>query len=420
MPADQLAATKISQHDVAGREKKDSKRMPYRAELKRPDLKGSFPCSICQKVFCHSSSLSRHRMQAHFKSYTCTTCNNEIPSNDTLRSHMYRVHNITRMFMCRCCNWAFPDKTSLHIHMQSMLKNGTPGEAAVLAKSSDAVDSSSEQGSPRGSPVFSADLMMQKRMLQAAANNNNIGSIFPNLLKSPESSKSVFPLDLSNMGPSQFLSAWLANNHPVNNSTLNLAAQQTPSKDSLESPNMSDYDELEVQTTEEDLKFEVESTDVSPRSVIVKTEPTCKRKLEHEADIDVEGDDGEPPLKMNIDEKDIHISHDQPSPTVSDSHISGGSSSHSGESSKCFDCQVARGKLVAVEDKCRAYEKTIRDLQIQIDIFRKFQAGPMPPVMLPSPMMPIPPPGANSFLQNPAMRMLLNNLVHMNRPPMIP
>lgn len=54
--------------------------MPYRAELKRPDLKGSFPCSICQKVFCHSSSLSRHRMQAHFKSYTCTTCNNEIPS----------------------------------------------------------------------------------------------------------------------------------------------------------------------------------------------------------------------------------------------------------------------------------------------------------------------------------------------------
>lgn len=53
---------------------------------------------------------------------------------------MYRVHNITRMFMCRCCNWAFPDKTSLHIHMQSMLKNGTPGEAAVLAKSSDGKD----------------------------------------------------------------------------------------------------------------------------------------------------------------------------------------------------------------------------------------------------------------------------------------
>ncbi|CAI2356902.1 unnamed protein product [Caenorhabditis sp. 36 PRJEB53466] len=389
--------------------------MPYRAELKRPDLKGSFPCSICQKVFCHSSSLSRHRMQAHFKSYTCTTCNNEIPSNDTLRSHMYRMHNITRMFMCRCCNWAFPDKTSLHIHMQSMLKNGTPGEAAVLAKSSDVVDSSPEPSSPRQSPNFS-DALIHKRMIQAAANNNNIGSIFPNLLKSPDS-KSVFPLDLSNMGPSQFLSAWLANN-PINTAALSLAAQHTPSKDSLDS-NVSDYDDLEVHTTEEDIKFEVESSDVSPRSVIVKSEQTCKRKLEYEADIDVEGDDAEPPLKMTIDEKDIHISHDQPSPTVSDSHISG-SSSHSGESSKCFDCQVARGKLVAYEEKCRAYEKQIREMQVQMEFLRKMPAGPMPPVMLPPPMMPLAPGGAANFLQNPAMRLLLNNIAHMNRPPMIP
>ncbi len=31
---------------------------------------------------------------------------------------MYKQHQISRMFMCRCCNWAFPDKTSLHMHMQ--------------------------------------------------------------------------------------------------------------------------------------------------------------------------------------------------------------------------------------------------------------------------------------------------------------
>ncbi|VDN89922.1 unnamed protein product [Brugia pahangi] len=128
--------------------------MPYRSELKRPDLKeivtplnltrnckfsGTFPCSVCGKVFCHSSSLSRHRMQAHFKSYTCTQCNQEISScsgNETLRSHMFRIHSISRMFMCRCCNWAYPDKTSLHIHMQSMLRNGTPGDVSVLARSS--------------------------------------------------------------------------------------------------------------------------------------------------------------------------------------------------------------------------------------------------------------------------------------------
>ncbi|KAI1731947.1 zinc finger transcription factor family protein 30 [Ditylenchus destructor] len=109
--------------------------MPYRTELKRPDLKGQFPCSVCPKIFCHSSSLSRHRMQAHFKSYTCTQCNQEIPPDETLRSHMLKFHQISRMFMCRCCNWAFPDKTSLHIHMQSMSKHGHPGDVAVLARS---------------------------------------------------------------------------------------------------------------------------------------------------------------------------------------------------------------------------------------------------------------------------------------------
>lgn len=75
-------------------------------------------------------------MQAHYKSYICTQCNQEIQSSETLRSHMYRCHQIQRMFMCRCCNWAFPDKTSLHIHMQSMQKSGKPGDVSVLARSS--------------------------------------------------------------------------------------------------------------------------------------------------------------------------------------------------------------------------------------------------------------------------------------------
>lgn len=62
--------------------------------------------------------------------------NESFSGNETLRSHMFRIHSISRMFMCRCCNWAFPDKTSLHIHMQSMLRNGTPGDVSVLARSS--------------------------------------------------------------------------------------------------------------------------------------------------------------------------------------------------------------------------------------------------------------------------------------------
>lgn len=50
---------------------------------RRVVIAGNFPCTVCGKVFCHSSSLSRHRMQAHFKSYTCTLCNQEISSELT-------------------------------------------------------------------------------------------------------------------------------------------------------------------------------------------------------------------------------------------------------------------------------------------------------------------------------------------------
>lgn len=49
--------------------------------------------------------------------------------------HMQEEHQIARLFMCRCCNWAYQDKTTLHMHMQSMLNNNTPGDVEVLAKS---------------------------------------------------------------------------------------------------------------------------------------------------------------------------------------------------------------------------------------------------------------------------------------------
>ncbi|CAB3400081.1 unnamed protein product [Caenorhabditis bovis] len=400
--------------------------MPYRAELKRPDLKGSFPCSVCGKIFCHSSSLSRHRMQAHFKSYTCTQCNQEISSNDTLRSHMFRYHNITRMFMCRCCNWAFPDKTSLHIHMQSMLRNGTPGEVAVLARSSTEDGHIGSPESPSRSPAVSTDGLfknVKNTNNNTAINNKNLASIFPNLLKSQESvtaNKPMFPLDLSSLGANNFLTAWLANN-PLG---ANFNMQNVMKKDAQE--NSSDYDELEVHTTEEDLKDEETiNSETSPRSVIVKAEPiektSVKRKLSFDdnEDIDVEGDEGAPRLKMSIEE---HLLQEQPSPTVSDSHVSG-SSIHSGET-KCFDCQVAKGKLSASEEKCRSYEKQIRELQCQLQMLRKLSLSPesvprpiIPPALFPNPMLPMGPATPSNLLQNPAMRMLINNFVQsqMNR-----
>uniref|UniRef100_A0A915AVQ4 C2H2-type domain-containing protein n=1 Tax=Parascaris univalens TaxID=6257 RepID=A0A915AVQ4_PARUN len=221
--------------------------MPYRSELKRPDLKGQFPCSVCGKVFCHSSSLSRHRMQAHFKSYTCTQCNQEISSNETLRSHMFRIHSISRMFMCRCCNWAFPDKTSLHIHMQSMLRNGTPGDVSVLARSSTEgpgmagvvgeMSPHELDESPSSSPQEGRDSIspsVEGSPIKAPLLSNNLlnGSIFPALgnadalfTKLRSKTDSLLPqTGAETNGQSHWLAAWLANNPFANQ--LNLASIQ--------------------------------------------------------------------------------------------------------------------------------------------------------------------------------------------------
>jgi hypothetical protein len=157
--------------------------MPYRSELKRPDLKGQFPCSVCGKIFCHSSSLSRHRMQAHFKSYLCMQCNQEISSNETLRSHMMRTHQIARMFMCRCCNWAFPDKTSLHLHTTSLSKTGKPGDVAVLARSFAEGDDPLEfHNTPSSSPPDPRDSVSpNERELPPPTANNILSNVPPAL-----------------------------------------------------------------------------------------------------------------------------------------------------------------------------------------------------------------------------------------------
>ncbi|EYC20004.1 hypothetical protein Y032_0023g822 [Ancylostoma ceylanicum] len=399
--------------------------MPYRAELKRPDLKGQFPCSVCGKIFCHSSSLSRHRMQAHFKSYTCTQCNQEISSNETLRSHMFRIHSISRMFMCRCCNWAFPDKTSLHIHMQSMLRNGTPGEVAILARSStEGMNVPSElptpitenffisdgpghslDDSPQGSPSYSTESLLKHQFLnhnnntgnsnnnnnaKTANNNAGINSIFPtimkteNLLATMKKGNLLPAMDLTALSSNQWLSAWLANNPFAPNLG---ASQQAGSPASGEASfevrhselsEEVDYDALEIKMEDDDPHEEDINHDPSPTSVIV--DPCClstrkgedargsqKRKATRPQQVtdavSIEVDDKcEPPCKLALNNKEL----EQPSPTVSDSHTSGTSSQAGDTPAKCFDCQVVKEKLNASQSKMLEYEQKINHLEAKI------------------------------------------------------
>ncbi|VDL74783.1 unnamed protein product [Nippostrongylus brasiliensis] len=211
--------------------------MPYRAELKRPDLKG----------------------------------------NETLRSHMFRIHSISRMFMCRCCNWAFSDKTSLHIHMQSMLRNGTPGEVAILARSSTEDGTGAVvEDSPGSSPSYSAKNLLQHQFVGHDAidattttssnlnnnNNNNNGNNNNNNTKAANNNsncvKSIFPMIMRKD---------------------NLLTTQMK-KDYNRSLEDSDYDVLKITMSESDMhEEEIESRQNTTEEPSCK-QPYCNEDLE--------------------------------------------------------------------------------------------------------------------------------------------
>ncbi|KAL3096979.1 hypothetical protein niasHS_002695 [Heterodera schachtii] len=124
--------------------------------LKRPDLKGTFRCSHCLKQFCHSSSLSRHRMQMHFRRFRCTQCQVKFGNTDALRVHMSSEHSLGRMFLCRCCNWAFRDKNSLHEHLK---ERRTKEQKAAERSEENGVSLKAEQRRPSDTLPSAADIV---------------------------------------------------------------------------------------------------------------------------------------------------------------------------------------------------------------------------------------------------------------------
>ncbi|KAL3119131.1 hypothetical protein niasHT_003914 [Heterodera trifolii] len=124
--------------------------------LKRPDLKGTFRCSHCLKQFCHSSSLSRHRMQMHFRRFRCTQCQVKFGNTDALRAHMSSEHSLGRVFLCRCCNWAFRDKNSLHEHLK---ERRTKEQKAAERSEGNGVSLKAEQKRPSDTLPSAADIV---------------------------------------------------------------------------------------------------------------------------------------------------------------------------------------------------------------------------------------------------------------------
>ncbi|GMT19048.1 hypothetical protein PFISCL1PPCAC_10345 [Pristionchus fissidentatus] len=79
-----------------------------------------FAASRKRKLKCRSTeSIDNRSNQSIIHAPIPIRPSDSSTGNETLRAHMYKEHEVSRMFMCRCCNWAFPDKTSLHVHIQS-------------------------------------------------------------------------------------------------------------------------------------------------------------------------------------------------------------------------------------------------------------------------------------------------------------
>ncbi|KAH7721848.1 HAM-2 protein [Aphelenchoides avenae] len=99
------------------------------------DSHKAFPCADCGKVFHHSCSLSRHRIQKHFKPYVCQLCEAHMENPDDFRSHLNAVHGFAKPVTCRCCEWIFADLASVNVHNKSIKETGVHAEdVKVLAK----------------------------------------------------------------------------------------------------------------------------------------------------------------------------------------------------------------------------------------------------------------------------------------------
>lgn len=309
--------------------------------------------------------------------------------------------------MCRCCNWAFPDKTSLHIHMQSMLRNGQPGEVPVLARSSTEDGPGDVDTSPSHETKFSASSLFRPLDQMHPFNPLNAQTLL-NSLKKTDST----PSSSSVLSPAQLLNVWLTNNpfmanlaSPILQQQLAMGAEKGDSSESQDSsagsPDLDEDSYIEINIKKEDLEDEMAELDVVSEAAEDSFEAEEKKEersgsMKRKATKPVQLMEGETqeeedssPLKLLAVDKSLLtagliIPRDarDASPTVSDSHTSSGSSGHNGmdspphhhqngNSGKCFDCQELKSKLNETDDELRKRTMEVMSLTGTVDRLNK-------------------------------------------------
>ena len=83
-----------------------------------PNVKTSFPCELCDKVYSRKNFLRNHIMFCHenIRKYQCTTCEKFFASNRGLKKHVESLHGITTDYKCKFCSKILKSKWALKNH----------------------------------------------------------------------------------------------------------------------------------------------------------------------------------------------------------------------------------------------------------------------------------------------------------------
>uniref|UniRef100_A0A0N4ZY64 C2H2-type domain-containing protein n=1 Tax=Parastrongyloides trichosuri TaxID=131310 RepID=A0A0N4ZY64_PARTI len=338
-----------------------------------------------------------------------TTDQHVTPNNETLRAHMYKQHQISRMFMCKCCNWAFPDKTSLHMHQQAkeegknvtvpvIGKGNTPTSLSAPNTSSllglTSSGTSLQGGNPFNSLNNLASLSTTLNLQNQLSTLNEGTNLLPQLqlLQNNEFiNKFKDGLLLNNMLPHIGIQNWFAAamsaaantqsqqqtsnfNLLTQDGTLNQPLDLEKALQGLEESTIinnrkDDVDMLHKANgnnnnndlgTEPELHNSASSSSAKSSPSPISIEAGTGSYFKHE---DHRSNSNNTPLNITADGSDHGRQnvHSGVSPSETNSSIS--PSTDNGSNNNCYDCSLYKSKLAVAENRCRYLEDSMNTLQ---------------------------------------------------------
>ncbi|RCN46463.1 hypothetical protein ANCCAN_07456 [Ancylostoma caninum] len=301
---------------------------------------------------------------------------------------MYKQHQISRMFMCRCCNWAFPDKTSLHMHIQAR-EEGKTITVPVIGKglAPDGLDSPYSTMHPINNNTL-------PQMQNAGVLTPTPGLPFFSSVPPPPPSLPSSAEDMSRLRDRLVLNSLMTQpGFGLAAAWLNNLPKPIPSKSWVTRPWISrsamcglatkpmvdlvkgdtrEEDECEVNvdndshTDDDKLNVSSSESDEGKSLVIKRTESPCENGSATSSDgtsssahspvnLFKKGDTPSAFHHLNVDSRFV----------VSPSHVSPSETHSSASPNGCYDCAVYKTKLTMADNKCRYLESRGNTLQTE-------------------------------------------------------